>query len=426
MMDKRGESKVKGFFTEKKDVSAVKENVKVFTGLRFFGNLIKYIIIFAVIIFIIVILFVGLTGSFQSGYSQYLYEKGYNALSKVPFFSSLVETFKVIQDPSTTVRTYGWQADVDKNSQNKELGLTFQKFTSLKQTYLPGETLSFVGSVKINSLKDNSQVKFTCNAITTKIPGIIRPSEPFILPKDSTQVFSVRCEIPSDEIKLAGKKIRAETVVLEATYDFKTDAYVEAYTMSKKLLTEKQDNQEDIFENEDNSRLNKETGEVRSQYTAGPMRVLINSEYSQPFTEAGPFTNDPYYSLGILIQKASSFYQGRLNKINKVYLYMPKNFELSDKEERFELVENEDEVFDKYSLKQKEIDSLNSACKNYNFLDLECQNYWERGFIIALTSFRINYLNKEDLDKNYIRGEVEYEFKAQTSQVVVIAESMTA
>lgn len=345
-----------------------------------------------------------------------------DTLSKTPILKPILDTLKIIKDPSITVRQYSWQAEVDENSQNQELGLIFQKFTSLKKTYLPNEPLSFVASIKIASLKDDSKVTFSCEDTTSKINGNIEPKEPVVLPKDSIQVFSVRCDIPTETIKLGEKKIKAETVVLKAVYDFKTNAYIEAYTMSKQLLTEKQNNLENVFENEENSRLNKATGEVRSQYTAGPIKILINSEYSQPFTEAGPFTNDPYYSLGIAIEKASSFYQGRLNKINNVYLYLPKNFELKE-DNLFEFSNEEDEIFNKYKLKEETINKLNSVCNGPNSLNLECQTYWERGFIIALTSFKVNSLNKPELDKNYIRAEVEYDFQAETSQVVTIAES---
>jgi hypothetical protein len=390
----------------------------------FLGALIKWILVIGVFVGLIFLIYTGLTGGFKTGFFQYVYEKGATLANKMPIFAPLVDVFKTIRDPTRTIRTFDWQADVDKNSQSQELGLTFQRFTSLKKTYLPGEPLSFVGSVKVASLKDDSKVTFTCDATTDKINGNIQPSEPFVLSKDSTQVFSIRCEVPAESIKLETKKIKAETVVLKADYDFKTDAYVEAYTMSKRVLTEKQNNQEDVFENENNPRLNKQTGEVKSQYTAGPMKILINSEYSQPFTELGPFSSNSYYSLGIIIEKANSFYQGKLNKINNVYLYLPKNFELNDKENQFELINAEDEIFNKYQLKQDKIDKLNLICKEPNLFDVECQNYWERGFILALTNFKISSLNKEDLDKNYIRSEVEYEFQAQTSQVVTIVGSI--
>ena len=391
---------------------------------RVIVRIIGFLLAIGAILLLVLLLYSGFTAQ-QSGVTQVYFTKITDALNKVPLMAPLIDTLKTIQNPSRTITKFDWQADVDKNSENKELGLTFQKFSSIKKLYLPDELVSLIATVKVTSLKDNSQVRFSCTDTTSNILGIVEPSEPQVLPKDYTQIFSVRCEIPENSIKLEGKRVRAERIVLNADYDFKTDAYVEAYTMSKQLLTEKQNNLENIFENENNPRLNKETGEVHSQYTAGPMKVLVNSEFTQPFTEVGPFSNNPYYSLAILIQKASTSYQGKLSKINNVYLYLPNNFELKE-DNQFELVESEDEVFNKYQLKQEKIDKLNSICRDASLLDVQCQDYWDRGFTITLTNFKVSSLNKPELDKNYIRTDVDYEFQAQTSQVVTIAESLTA
>jgi len=426
MADERGD-RAKKLFRERIDIDpyTAREKITVWTGLRFIWNIIKILLFAGIILGLILLIFLGLTGGFRSGFFQYYYETTSDFLSKAPILSPFIEVLKTVQDPSQTLRTYGWQSDVDKNSENKELGLKFQNFRSIKKVYLENEQISLVGTVNVNSLKDDSKVKFDCEASTSSIKGNIQPNEQVEIQKDSAQVFTIRCDIPEEEIKLDGKQVKAEIITLTADYDFKTESYVEAYTMSRELLAKKQNNQENPFEEENNPRLNKETGEIRSQYTAGPMKVLINSEYTQPFTEAGPFSSDPYYSLGILVEKANSFYEGKLNKINEVYLYLPKNFELSGEDDQFELLqENENEVFDKYRLKQDKIDQLNSYCKNANILDLQCQNYWDRGFIISLTKFRIAALNKEDLDKNYIRTEVDYQFQAKTSQTVTIAESL--
>lgn len=380
---------------------------------------------------ILVAFFYGTLRAQETGVTQVILTNLGDKISKVPILAPVIDSLKTIQDPSRTIRTYSWQADIDKNSQNEELGLKFQKITSLKKTYLYSEPISVVSTVKVNSLKDNSKVTFSCDATTSKIKGEIQPNEPVFIPKDLTQVFSIRCDIPENSIKLDGKTVRAENIILKADYDFKTEAYVESYTMSKKILTEKQTNQEKIFENENNPRLNKDTGEVRSQYTSGPMRVLINSDYTQPFTEAGPFLNNPYYDLGIIIEKGNSAYQGKLNKINNVYLYLPKNFELMPEQTIFEqgdFVGDEkfsEEIFNKYKLSEKKIQEINGACKDSSLIDIQCQNYWERGFIIALTNFKINSLSKEDLDKNYIGAEVDYEFQSQISQVINVAESFT-
>lgn len=428
MADDRGDRRFsegfRKFATEKTsiDAASVREKVSIFSGWRFFTNLAKILLIIAFVLIVILLLVVGLTRSYTSGLLQYVYESGANIINKAPILAPLVDVFKTIQDPSRVVRTVSWQAEVDQSSQDQELGLSFERFNSIKTIYTPGEKLILAGSVKVKSLKDNSKVEFSCEATTDKIQGtILKPNEPVILKKDLTEIIPITCEIPTDKIKLGSASFRGENVVLKANYDFKGNAYIEAYTLNSKLL----ENVQTIFKNEQNSRLNKDTRQVASEYSNGPMRVLLNIRDSQPFTEKGPsYSSNSYYEFDLAIDKASSLYQGRLSKINTVYLYLPKNFELHDAEDRFELIESEDEVFNKYQMKQQYIDKLNLFCREFNLLDTECYNYWERGFIIASSSFKVASLNKDDLDKNYIRAEIDYEFQAETSQVVKIAESL--
>lgn len=379
-------------------------------------------------ILLMLILFLGagvyVYNAYSGGTLQLRTTQVQETLVKTPIGPFLRDTLKVIKDPSIPLRTISWQAEVDKNAENKELGLTFGTFRFSQTAYSIKEQKSiiFSGNAKIRNLKDKAMVKFTCEASTTKFEGnIIKPNEPVILEKDFTTEIPVTCEIPIENIKLKGAKIAGETVIVKADYEFKSLGYVEAYTMSSKLLKEKIINLENPLENEQNPRLNKETGITKAEYTPGPMAVIIHIRDKQPFTEAGPpFSSNVNYDLDLLIEKISSFYQGRLNKLNNVVLYLPKNFELVDRQDRFEFVENENEVF--YKMKQEEIKKLNSACQNYGFLDVECQNYWERGFVIATLNFKVNSLNKEDLDQDFIRAEVEYEFQAQTSQTARIVE----
>ncbi|MEK6907090.1 MAG: hypothetical protein AABW45_01040 [Nanoarchaeota archaeon] len=432
MADERGDSRPSKWDRFREGPNQSKPLWKVFRDiilapvkwfLYFFGNII------AIILMILLIFGAGFfTYNYaQTGTLQLQKTQLTDTLSKIPIIVPLLDTLKIIQDPSRVVRQSSWQTEVDRNSENQELGLIFKEFKSIKEIYRQDEIIALVARAQITSLKDNAQVKFSCKETTKEIMGVVNPPEPITLPKDSTQVLSVRCEIPAGSIKLEDQQIAPARIVLNADYDFKSSAYIEAYTMSSNALRELQNNLINPFENENNPRLNKETGELRSVTENGPMILSLGIIESQPLTDQGPYLNNPHYTLGLEIKKSGLSYQGLLNKINNVYIYLPKDFEFQDFGElnEFEIIsENEDEIFNKYKMKEAKIEDLNKRCRDkISLLDIKCQDYWERGFIITITNFKIASLNKEDLDKNFIRAEVEYEFQAQTSKVVKVAES---
>lgn len=375
--------------------------------------------------------------AFTGGTAQAQTTKLVDVVSKTPIiapaYNFLTQTFKIVKDPSLLERTYGFKGEVDQAQENRELGLTFSNFKSIKERFLPGETISLIASVKAMSFKEESQISFLCKDTTSEIIGAINPSEPVIIEKDTPRVFTVRCDINTESINLGEKQIQAERIILNAKYNFKTASYIPAYTMSDEKLRLLQNQDINPFVNINDPKINKNTREAISTYNYGPIRVLVNSQISQPFTEKGAFSNDPYYDLVILIEPSTlgPVYQGKLSKINNLYLYLPNNFELAEDEltNNFELVEDESEdseFFTKYKLKQEKIKELNEQCEKYVYSPVDCESLWQRGFQLALTKFKVANLDDTDLTKNFIRAEVDYEFEAQVSKVVNIVKSLSA
>ena len=412
----------------------------------FIFGLIKWVFFIGLTGILLILIYAFLTGGTQSGFFQYGKEYVSDTIQKVPILSTFVsqfnEIFKTAQDPSRIVRRGNFEATVDENSENEELGLKFENLKSLKQSYLKDdEEINLIATTKITTLDDKMKIIFTCKDKTSDINGKIdlggglQDQEEIEIQENSNQVFPVQCVLPLKENFDNGniafsseQKIKVERIVLSADYNFKTQAYVEAYTMNSRLLKEKQYNEENPFKDEINSRLNKDTGEIKSKYSKGPIKVLINSEYSQPFTEQGPFLRDSYYNLRILAEQLT-LSQGTLNKINNVYLYIPENFEiLEDDKNDFEYDEGisndyNEPIFKKYKLKNEMLRNINEYCDERRLSETECESYWKTGISLGKTKFKIVNLNQDELDKYFIRAEADYDFKLETSKTISIIKS---
>lgn len=403
------------------------------------GRFILALIKWAFFIGVLILIYLFLTGAFKSGLSEYGKERATEAIQKTPFLSDTLakatEFFKIVKDPSKSLREPGFKGEVDESSE--ESGLKFENIKSLKRSYLKDdEEIIVISTIKVTTLDENMKIRLSCNATTHDIPGKVdmgnglKDYEEVTFEKNSNTIFTLECIIPlkdnNDKIKFSGEeKIKPERIVISAEYNFKTKAYVESFTMSASLLKQKQYNSEEIFENEFNSRLNKKTGEIKSKYSKGPIGVLINTDTSQPFTEKGPFGGDSYYTLRVLTKPVYTSFQGRLNKINNVYLSLPDNFEiLEDNKNDFESYDEgnafnlDEEIKQNYrifKLKRKTLDEINLYCNKRDLNELECEAYWKSSLILGTTKFRITQLDKEELDKNFINVQANYEFKSETS-----------
>ena len=402
----------------------------------FFGIL-KYasvLIFFIFLFFTISILF----NATAKGETQVLATRLENTIENTkilqPIYSTYKEALKIREDPTRIERAYGWKTNVDTNKENQELGLRFvRNLRTLKERFLTGEEVVATTTVEVSSLKEDSTVTFFCN-ITKDFPPdktiIVQPNEPQKLFKDQRKRFEVACRIPGDTFTIPNdKEVLAKKLRLSAAYDFETDSYLDVYTMQQSYLDSLINNGINPFENEINSNLNKATGQTTPTTTYGPMKVILRLEFSQPLTEKGPFSSDNTYSLGLKIEKTSSSWFGRLRKINNVYINLPGNFELVDenfiessdfKETSFE----DTATFKRYKLKQEKIDELDNQCSIYRMSPEECEDVFDKGFIIiGLTKFRISN-PEQQLVKDYIGAQVDYEYQSEIQTTFTLVKSL--
>ena len=397
----------------------------------------KYLIFFLVILLLIFV-FTGFINANETGLTQTLGTKLettiVNTKLLTPSYTIIKDALRIQKDPSLLIRDYGWRTDIEKNQDNQELGLVFiRKFSPLKETYLQNEEIVLTTSAEIKSLKKDSSVRFSCEAKGLE-QGVItvNPNEPVVVRENERVRIPVTCRIPggsfgflSDDLQVSAKKVK-----LNAVYGFETDSYLDVYTMQKSYLDDLINKDIDPFENEINQRLNKATGEITPTTTYGPMKLILRLDYTQPLNEQGPFSNENAYSLGLKLEKTNSLWFGRINKINNVFINLPSNFELVDNNfESFsdfgETSYQDSGMFNRYKMTQEKINELNNQCDNYGGRDtIECADLFERGFILALTNFRINNINSLALTKDYIGAEIDYDFQAETQTSVTLIKAI--
>ncbi len=373
----------------------------------------------------------------ETGVLQVLYIRTDTALSNTPFvnivYSSVKDAIKLEENPSLIITEGGWKTEIDKNSNNQDLGLKFTtKFSPEKTTYSLDEPVELKTTAQIVSLKDNSEISFSCNITNGypdgKITKIIRPDQqPIKLTKDKLEVIPITCAISNEPpfTLTTGENVEEKKVRLDAAYGLKTSAYIPAYIMQAEYLDALEAKGEDPFQNEVNPLLDKNTKQTKSKSENGPMVISIKLDDQQPLTEDVKFSTDETYDLGVKIQKSSYDWIGRLKQINELSIYLPKNFQLVDEKGIFREVDitNDftqtdfygDSNFKKYQLTEEELTRLNNQCNLYfgGYINEDCDLLFEKGFILADTKFKVANLDKITLDPKFIRAEVDYDFQSE-------------
>ena len=401
-----------------------------------FKALLKWLIwLTGIFFFIGVLLFFVTAGgnAQQTGVLNVVYARTDVALSQVPLvniaYTGAKDLLKFRQDPSLLIRDYGWKTNVDNNKENQNLGLRFvTSFIPSKQNYLVDEEIIASSTVEISSLKEDSIVEFSCSSkdLTQDKQIMVQPTEPQKIFKNQLKRFEVACKVPSNSFEIPeGKEVYPAVIKIQADYDFKTNSYLDVYTMQKSYLDQLVNQGKNPFETINNPSLDKQTGQTKPTTTKGPMYVILRLQYSQPLTEFGPFSEDNTYSLGLKIEKSSSEWEGKLNKINQIYLNLPSSFELVDDNFEEVNIDNEEQEinsFRRYRLKQEFIDKLNSQCEIYKLDTEKCDVLNEKGFIITITKFKVNDVEPR-LVNDFIGAEVEYKFETQRRTSVTLVKS---
>jgi len=358
----------------------------------------------------------------QTGALQTVYEYTDEALTKLPIFNLgykyIKDTIKFTQDPSVLFRQTRWRGEVDKNSQNLEMGVEVNPLKGQTQNLVTNPII-LTTTIRAALLKDTTiNLKCTSKHLAddpNKIIQVVPESRNIV--KGYKQEFSATCNIPRNfyEQKLQSAEIFTDTIDLLITYDFNTRAYTPLYLASKDYI-DRLAGQDPFQVNGVQDPLIDSDRISKTRWTRGPIDLAIDFRNTQPITEE---YEDYIFIIGI---KKSLQWLGSLNKINSITLYLPKNLELKDNEQfKFDKVGGGDEEgYNKYVLNEDSLNNINNYCSNLRLSKIDCDNYWENFVLVIPTGFKISSLEIPYLDQKEIRVEVDYQFSAKTTKTISI------
>jgi len=393
----------------------------------FIVGALKWIIL---IVLIVLIVLIPIT-IYRSGGLASAYQNAVVTFDKTPvvgpslrFLGSIVPA---IWNPQTSVEltdpSYQWKTNVDENVGNRDLGLTFDEFQTEWRGYFRvkasenqyTQSIIAIGSGKINSMMEDSEVTFECDADDGEIIGeVLNPYGPIQLDEGMTKYFRARCEFQGEDFDIGDKILTPYTIRLKAHYNFNTLGYLTIYTMRGTVLEQKLKasnyNREIIFKDIDNQYLDKKTGEVSSTQTYGPVKLNIRGLFYQPLSEESE--DGDVYSLEIDIRR-DAYWDGTLKEIQNLYIYTDQDIEIEDTG-KFDYV-GEDGALKKYKLVSEEIDKLNEVCLNDdNVFESDC---WTTSPLPVYLDFRVN-IDNDELNQRYIKAELQYIYESEISDVI--------
>ena len=346
--------------------------------------------------------------------------------------NSLGTTLKTIQDPNRVyTENPSVNAEVEQNTNNQQLGLKVENFGPISNlnSFKENEKVELRGRVLISSLEDDASVTLNCilpesdsDAEEMNQKVIVYPQK-VSLTKGQVKTISVLCTYPNG-FKLdpdSSKKVVSKKIYLTASYDFKTLASLDSYVLPDQVFQAyiqealKKTNGNPyplIFDKEQNSKLNKQTGKVTSTFTYGPMKLAIDIEENQPLLEIGPYGDDSYYTLVIQLTKSSSLFTGRLKQLKSLTIEIPENLEL---EPNAPLDPGETtEGFTSYTLTAEDLRTQNTKFINPKILD---------PILEKRLKLKVSQLNRETLEKTFILADVNYIYEDKYGTTIVIAKS---
>lgn len=285
-----------------KESSSAKETILV--GPRWAIN--KILKVIGWIVLLLVLLMVIWAGYFmynaaKTGTAQTIGENIYVALSNTflgPFVEQIgLKAVLYTQKPSTIItEDSSFQAQVDKNEENPNLGVHINKFYPKSKVFTSGEPITFTAEINAQSFKDDASVNFDCKLEDynnedyglgeAKIPSK-GDSNDITINKNTNSQLLVTCEFPQGIIISGNKDIIGKKSMIEAVYDFETNAYVKTYFLNKEKYDSFISNSIDPFDYygiKDSQNLNSDNTAL-PHYSDGPVKLSINSKQTQPLTK---------------------------------------------------------------------------------------------------------------------------------------------
>jgi hypothetical protein len=298
------------------------------------GRILKFIfgiIVLALVIYFIIFMVVVV----KTGTAETIGENVWVALENTwagPIVEKIgLKAILLATKPETLITgEYGFEAQVDKNEENPYLGVHINKFSPKSRVFSSGENIIFTAEVAASSLAEDTVVRFNCKLKDyndedygygeAKIPSEGADNE-ISLPKNIKSQFYVTCEFP-EGIIVEEKEITAKKAIIEAIYDFETNAYVKTYFLNKDkydYFISNNINPFDYYGIKDRNHL-KGDNTALPHYSDGPIKLSINSKQTQPLTKGIK------YLLEVKIKNKQDY--GMIDKLNSLVIELPDQIKL--------------------------------------------------------------------------------------------------
>ncbi|MBS3143323.1 hypothetical protein J4446_00380 [Candidatus Woesearchaeota archaeon] len=310
-----------------------------------------------------------------------------------------------------------WKSTIDESSVKKDLGVKITRF-NIKKDLLETEDFDYVEAIAEGYAvaSDYMQVEFSCLTEDNKLGEVVNENNILTIYPNRKELFTIHCKFDKNLFEIDTSKVQdSKKIKLRASYDFITEAYIPIYILGKNELDWIIQNNEDVFENIQDSNLNKEDGTTNSVYTQGPVNLALRGTYTQPYTEAGPFGEGSHYTIEIKFDDNIQW-PGNVEGVEEWSILIPDEINLESEE--FEYVER-DGNFDVYRASNSIIEELNDICESEessitSWIDEDC---WRRGGITGSIEFTINN-PPDEIEQTFIRTKMKYKFNDEKQDTV--------
>jgi len=335
-----------------------------------------------------------------------------------------------------------WQAVIDNNAKNKNLGVKISEFYSEKEIVRVedmGNEEWYLRATAIGSFSttESTTIEFSCLTPNNQLAKIENTEGEKLIVNavpNKKENFAINCIYDKDDFEIdTNKGSDDQKIKFRILYDFTTESYTPIYIVEKNTINEiknglgeynldEKEINNIIFKevDDDGSKLNKNTGEVKPQYGGGPLQIIPKVFDIQPLTEEGLLGAGAHYTLEIRFADSNLWQTGNLEEIEEFYVMTTDEIEIISEE--FEEFSTEDSYII-YKSKDSFIDKINDKCKSKyetpleKIIDLIDESCWRSGQIRASVVFEIKN-PPEEVKKTFIRTKVKYKFNDEKQKTI--------
>lgn len=371
----------------------------------------------------------------RSGTGGALYTKGTVLMEQTGVGSAILKgiesTFNIVLHPERLMTDYKWESDVEKNVDNKMLGVSVKDFKPTGQQYNSNEMIEAWGTVTATSLDEDMILRINCEMddyekevfvyLPREYENEINPGEQmYTVKKGQTETLTVKCVFPEGYEVNAGllnKEFEEKIIRLTVKYDFTTNAYLKLYMLNPEKLNYLQSNRWNPFVYYEISDPQLSIGDrtVKSKSTYGPLSIGIGVGYTQPVTTG------LFYELGINLN--DNGWKGKTVALKGLDLQLNPNFELGQSGDFVATVlPEQDDGYKTYKLKESTLYNVNNRCSVEQLTKKQCKEI-EGKFDMFKTSFKINdEIATDQMYYSSIRAKADYVFETSGVSSVTVLE----